>query len=1246
MRSSDAAGRIALANYALVSVGAKGHLGPNIGGGANNIGAAAARAAGIIVDDNGRLRCPAGGPTAEEFTDMQMSNCIISTPRSVGVGIVRGLASIPSKMRQIRKLNPRYKPHRIVGSPQGRHPGGGDRDAAHQHYADRLDDGMPLEGVPDEFLWGAIVFSHRGENDRFDIQQLSDDPITNTDGNDLQSGINETALVTDSATGKQMFVKRENNASEGPHIEMMSHIVASSLGLPVGEFRFANDGQNWSDLVVMQDHVKEHISTSVIQPAEIVGPGEHLSTARYDPEGTFGANVPHNVDNLATITSMDWVLANGDRHGQNMMVTKHNDGEVHVVPIDHGWNLYAGNDRPVDRQSYLAWMAHDDIGGVYNPGLGFVLADQETHGFATRKEILDALEGSRERLLNLNMDDINETVLDSLPEGYTHQDGARAADMAKRRIAVMGEVTREDFERMLDKMQSGEATRTGPQQIDRNVEMYAPGVVVPHDVTVLDMEEDVHGIRQPNGVLVRGVPLRHDDDTIPEQLFHVGGLDPDAKGAGVANPDSEGIYVGFVGLHEDEESANQRLDDMRLYQTLSQAWEADEFDDAYDALVASVKDHEDWEVMPRDTVIDFWNNDDPLGMLSIHFRDREFFAELEPPRLSNSRADFESAASAEPPAIMKVSKSKLNSRTMMTETESGIRFYGDVPYTSARRTKIKPAAADTTPLSTASAVTSNPVRRELSIATPADLDPIHDLFKNDDKKLLLVGGAVRDTMLGKDPKDFDLATDATPDEVIAMLSTNPDLKIDLTGEDFAVVRVKTPGGNEYEIATFRTDVGEGRRPDGGVALATIEEDVARRDLTMNALFYDLDSREVLDYVGGMEDIDSGVVRSVGDPADRFREDKLRILRAVRFSGRTGFDLDDKTKEAILADNDLTGVSSERVHDEFLAGLRTARDPEAFLELIDEMNLWPQVFQAPDGVDSLTIDTDKAVNSSTPSVQIAAILSQNDVADVGSVLQNMKYTNAEVADVKFLMNMQHISPDTAPRLKKELSNRGISEADLRAYAISTDIPDEDIDAFVAFTKAPQAISSQELIARGFEGPALGKAIAAAESASFASFKKNPARSGLGARDMSIGEEREFTTPDGRELIIRVEDMRVTDGLGEIFTFSPQDGDAQPSIVARDAEGTIVGRASFSEGNVAQHLNPTNDGVPITNIGHISVTEGNERQGIAAEMVRMLADKTNDPISTLSVTDSGGSLLRSLRDELGDRYSDALEALLDG
>ena len=173
---------------------------------------------------------------------------------------------------------------------------------------------------------------------------------------------------------------------------------------------------------------------------------------------------------------------------------------------------------------------------------------------------------------------------------------------------------------------------------------------------------------------------------------------------------------------------------------------------------------------------------------------------------------------------------------------------------------------------------------------------------------LLAGGCVRDMLLNRAAKDYDVATDARPEEVTKLFRRT--LRI---GAKFGVVIVME-GDQRVEVATFRTERGyaDGRHPDE-VAFATAEADAARRDFTINGMFYDPLAGEVLDFVGGREDLERGVVRTIGDPAERFGEDYLRMLRAVRFSTRLGFAIEEGTLRAIkeMAGN-ITRISGERI----------------------------------------------------------------------------------------------------------------------------------------------------------------------------------------------------------------------------------------------------------------------------------------------------------------------------------------------
>src|SRR4029077_7149185 len=177
---------------------------------------------------------------------------------------------------------------------------------------------------------------------------------------------------------------------------------------------------------------------------------------------------------------------------------------------------------------------------------------------------------------------------------------------------------------------------------------------------------------------------------------------------------------------------------------------------------------------------------------------------------------------------------------------------------------------------------------------------------------LLVGGCVRDLQLGREPADYDITTDATPERVTDLFPESIGV-----GAQFGVVLVPRDG-LKVEVATFRSDVGysDGRHPDRVVYSKTPEEDVQRRDFTINGLLMRHDTGEILDFVGGQADLKAGVIRAIGEPDRRFAEDKLRMLRAIRFAARFGFDIEHKTFAAIRRHaGAVTEVSAERLRDE-------------------------------------------------------------------------------------------------------------------------------------------------------------------------------------------------------------------------------------------------------------------------------------------------------------------------------------------
>lgn len=200
-------------------------------------------------------------------------------------------------------------------------------------------------------------------------------------------------------------------------------------------------------------------------------------------------------------------------------------------------------------------------------------------------------------------------------------------------------------------------------------------------------------------------------------------------------------------------------------------------------------------------------------------------------------------------------------------------------------------------------------------------------------RALLAGGCVRDLILGVAPKDYDIATSATPADIKRLFRRTYSI-----GAAFGVETVVRREGH-FEVAAFRSDGPylDGRRP-AFVSLADEREDAKRRDFTINALFFEPETSRVLDYAGGQEDIRARRIRTVGDPRKRFSEDRLRLLRAVRFAARLGFEIEEETFAALREMAPLaTETSAERIRDELTKMLTEGAARRAF-ELLDASGL--------------------------------------------------------------------------------------------------------------------------------------------------------------------------------------------------------------------------------------------------------------------------------------------------------------------
>jgi tRNA nucleotidyltransferase/poly(A) polymerase len=397
-----------------------------------------------------------------------------------------------------------------------------------------------------------------------------------------------------------------------------------------------------------------------------------------------------------------------------------------------------------------------------------------------------------------------------------------------------------------------------------------------------------------------------------------------------------------------------------------------------------------------------------------------------------------------------------------------------------------------------------PKRVKMDMPIPDDIRQIQQVFKKNGYKLYVVGGAVRDALLGKNPKDYDLATDAVPDKIIELFikeyglketeknaegditgyKLNNGYRINLQGKQFGVVVIynmpSLPEG--IEIATFREDVGSGRRPDS-VNFTNIEGDVKRRDLTINALFYDIETGEVVDLVGGIDDLKSGVVRTVGKPEDRFGEDRLRILRAIRFAGRFGSQLDPETDAALVKDASLEGISGERIRDEFIKGLASAKSAKQYLQMVDKYNLFDWIFKG------LKLNK-RFIDNDDPLVLISMILSPNELTVVSKKLNELKYSSNEVKTISALIAMLNLDPnkpEIAPKLKTLFINSGLSSDQLRNFGSNMGISSQLLDSFEEYVELPR-VSGEEAMEKfniTKPGPELGQAIQKMEADLFKS-----------------------------------------------------------------------------------------------------------------------------------------------------------------
>ncbi|RUL88864.1 CCA tRNA nucleotidyltransferase [Tautonia sociabilis] len=330
-------------------------------------------------------------------------------------------------------------------------------------------------------------------------------------------------------------------------------------------------------------------------------------------------------------------------------------------------------------------------------------------------------------------------------------------------------------------------------------------------------------------------------------------------------------------------------------------------------------------------------------------------------------------------------------------------------------------------------------------------------------RALWAGGCVRDLLIGLEPSDYDVATDAPPERVMQVFRRTVPV-----GVSFGVVKVLGPkGAGEVEVATFRSDGAyiDGRRPES-VVFSSPEEDASRRDFTINGMFLDPISEEVIDYVGGRRDLEAGLLRAIGDPSARFEEDKLRLIRAVRFASRFGLRIEPETRAALVAmAPKLPVVAAERIAQELRRMLVHPSRAAAMRELMEVglaaailPELPPLVGEPSDRSGRDRWEHTLAVLEALPHdprvpISLAALLleaSRSDPDVVERVADRLRLANVERDRASWLVARHRDLDDPAAlpvsRRKRLLAEPGIEDllVLLRAEAEASGVPAEHVE----------------------------------------------------------------------------------------------------------------------------------------------------------------------------------------------------------
>lgn len=360
-------------------------------------------------------------------------------------------------------------------------------------------------------------------------------------------------------------------------------------------------------------------------------------------------------------------------------------------------------------------------------------------------------------------------------------------------------------------------------------------------------------------------------------------------------------------------------------------------------------------------------------------------------------------------------------------------------------------------------LTKEQAAQNLKNILPKDIQILSDLFHSAGHNLTLVGGCVRDAFLGKTPKDFDVCTDALPEQIIEILK-NANIPFTEQGKAFGVIVSRMT--EDIEIASYREDLNNTTDRNTDVRLGvTLEQDLSRRDLTINALALNLSTIEIIDLFGGIKDLNNDIIRTVGEATQRFKEDNLRKLRCMRFASRLGFEIHSDTFLAIKNDPSLN-VSEERIINELQNAFETTCDKDRLIADLFDTGLIFTIFKNIWVKDIDLIDTDKITSFTT---FIAELISEKNTfrsdIQISKELEQLKFSSKLISGVETLLTFDNIHTLCPIAFTSKLKSTSLTSSEICLFH------QHEMFEFAFLFKQEDGLS-EKLMAQGITGKELG------------------------------------------------------------------------------------------------------------------------------------------------------------------------------